>query len=76
MTDHAHCRDLLGHLSDYLDGDAETSLCAEIERHLATCPDCQVVVDTLAKTISLYRDLPPAVPPPDASAASLARVTT
>jgi predicted anti-sigma-YlaC factor YlaD len=33
-------------------------LCAEIERHLATCTDCRVVVDTLNKTIALYHALP------------------
>ena len=63
-TDKDHnCKHLLGDLSDYLDGDASDSVCADIERHLATCNDCQVVVDTLNKTIRLYRELPqPEVP--------------
>ncbi len=50
------CKDLLGALSDYLDGDADERLCAEIERHMADCPDCRVLVDTLRKTIILYRE--------------------
>jgi len=54
MNDHQDCRHLLGSLSDFLDGDLELDLCAQIERHLAECPDCKVVVDTLQRTVSLY----------------------
>jgi anti-sigma factor RsiW len=54
MKDH-HCRHLLGSLSDYVDGVLEEQLCAEIERHLTGCENCRVVVDTLNKTVSLYR---------------------
>jgi anti-sigma factor RsiW len=49
------CRDHLGELSDYLEGDLQPELCAEIERHLAECGKCRIVVDTLRKTIMLYR---------------------
>jgi predicted anti-sigma-YlaC factor YlaD len=65
MTDHTHshdhkdraaCRALLGSLSLYLDGEAEESLCQEIERHMAECEDCRVVIDTLGKTVKLYRE--------------------
>ena len=59
------CRELLGGLSDYVDGTADDALCAEIERHLAGCDDCRVVVDTLGKTISLYRTLPEEEVPDD-----------
>jgi anti-sigma factor RsiW len=48
------CRHLLGSISDYLDGELQTDLCREIERHLSGCQDCRVVVDTIRKTISLY----------------------
>lgn len=56
--DHESCRHLLGDLSLYLDGEASAELCAEIEQHLAGCEDCRVMVDTLRKTVFLYRDLP------------------
>ncbi len=49
------CRDLKDQLSDYLDGELESALCAEIEQHLRDCKDCRVMVDTLNKTITLYR---------------------
>jgi anti-sigma factor RsiW len=56
--DNNTCRDMLGDLSAYLDGEASDELCAEIERHMAGCEDCRIVVDTLRKTVLLYRDLP------------------
>ncbi len=51
----ALCRENLGLLSDYLDGELSDELCAEIERHVAECGNCRIVVDTLRKTILLYR---------------------
>jgi predicted anti-sigma-YlaC factor YlaD len=58
MANHEHCESILGSLSAYLDGEASAALCAEIDKHLAGCGDCQVVVDTLRCTITLYRTLP------------------
>lgn len=49
------CKERLGCLSDYVDGELAPELCAEIERHIAECGDCRVVVDTLRKTVTLYR---------------------
>ncbi len=49
------CQRLLGQLSDYVDGELERTMCEEIERHLADCQNCRVVVDTLSKTVALYR---------------------
>jgi len=51
---HLSCRDSLM-LSDYLDGELDEQLCAEIERHMAECGNCQMMVDTLRKTVMLYR---------------------
>lgn len=53
------CRYLLQGLSDYIDGEAEAALCAEIESHLAGCENCRVVVDTLRRTVLLYREEAP-----------------
>jgi hypothetical protein len=52
------CRHLLAGLSEYLETDASAELCTEIERQMADCGDCRVVVDTLRKTVTLYRSLP------------------
>jgi anti-sigma factor RsiW len=52
------CRSLLEGLSLFAEGEAPPALCSEIERHLAGCSDCRIVVDTLRKTIDLYHRLP------------------
>ena len=52
------CYGLLEELSAYLDGVAPEEVCAEIERHLAGCENCQVMIDTLRQTIRLCHDLP------------------
>lgn len=52
--DHRDCSYLLSSLSAYIDGDLEEMLCEEIERHVADCEDCRVVIDTLEKTVYLY----------------------
>ncbi|HEX6304117.1 MAG TPA: anti-sigma factor [Anaerolineales bacterium] len=59
-----NCRDLLDSLSDYIDGSLGDELCLEIERHLADCENCRIVIDTLRKTVYLYRATaaPPAIP--------------
>jgi anti-sigma factor RsiW len=56
MAQHEGCPEILSQLADYLDGTAPETLCAEIERHLAGCPDCTVVVNTTRKAILLYQD--------------------
>ncbi len=57
MNDHVHdetCNQMLGNLSEYIDGELRAELCAQIEGHLKTCENCRVVVDTLRKTIELF----------------------
>lgn len=61
-----NCGHLLDELSDYVEGEASDERCTEIERHLADCGDCRVVVDTLRQTIRLYRSLPEPSLPADA----------
>ena len=55
MTDHVHknCEELLGSLSAYIDGDLSPELCQELEKHLAGCNDCRVVLNTTKRTIDL-----------------------
>ena len=53
MEEH-NCHHLLGALSDYIDGDLSDELCTQLKQHLAECTNCQIVVDTLSKTVSLY----------------------
>ena len=53
--DHHNCKHLLGALSDYIDGELGSALCSEIEQHLQGCEDCRIVVDSLRKTVYLYK---------------------
>jgi anti-sigma factor RsiW len=62
---HGNCRHLLGSLSDYVDGELGAALCAELDRHLAECENCRVVVDTLRKTVYLYHVTAAPEPVPD-----------
>ena len=52
--DHEDCRYLLSSLSEYVDGTLGEMLCEEIDRHIADCEDCRVVINTLEKTVYLY----------------------
>jgi len=55
MTDHAHtnCEELLSSLSAYIDGDLGPELCLELEKHLAGCDNCRVVLNTTRRTLDL-----------------------
>ena len=50
-----HCLNILRQLSDYLDEELSRSVCAEIRRHLGSCPNCEVFVKSLRETVSLCR---------------------
>ena len=55
MSHNKNCRYLLDSLSDYIDGQLGDELCQELEKHLSSCEDCKIVVDTLRRTVSLYQ---------------------
>jgi len=55
--DEERCRELLKQLNAYVDGELAAALCHDLEQHMADCADCQVVFDTLTKTIVLYHTL-------------------
>ena len=51
-----NCHDILRNMSEYIDGELDGQLCAEIEAHMDSCPDCKIVVDTLKKTVQLVQN--------------------
>jgi len=58
------CENMLASLGDYLDGELQASLCAEIEAHMKGCDKCRLVVDNLKKTVQVFKagkavELPP-----------------
>ena len=49
-----NCRSVVRELSNYLDGELDTSLQQSIEVHLEHCEDCHLLVDTTKKTIQIF----------------------
>jgi len=47
------CQDFISDLNDYIDGEIEPELCEEIERHVGSCKQCRIMVDTLRQTVKL-----------------------
>ncbi len=52
---HQNCESLLGSLSEYIDGELNPELCREIEKHLAGCENCRVILNTTRRTIDLVQ---------------------
>ena len=50
------CQELLKVLNEYVEGDIDPDVCHELEKHLAGCNPCKVVIDNIRKTISLYKN--------------------
>jgi anti-sigma factor RsiW len=50
------CEELLKMLNEYVDGTVDPGVCEQFEKHLAGCNPCQVVVDNIRQTITLYKD--------------------
>ncbi len=65
MNEHSNCNTLMQSISDYVGGDLDESLCAVLEEHLCGCENCQVVLNTMKKTIEIYHMLPPGDMPED-----------
>lgn len=61
-----HCKQLKSQLSGFIDGDLDDAICQEIQKHLENCENCKIVVDTLKKTVTLYRESPAETVPPAA----------
>jgi predicted anti-sigma-YlaC factor YlaD len=52
------CREMVEHLSDYIDGDLDAALRRVIDEHKGECPPCRAFVRTLALTVQTVRTLP------------------
>lgn len=55
MTQKMSCREILDSLSAYIDAELDPSLCEEIEHHMKGCNPCVAFLNTLKKTVVLYR---------------------
>jgi anti-sigma factor RsiW len=50
------CEEMLALLNEYVDGTIDPGICAEFEKHMAACDPCQIVVDNIRQTITLYKN--------------------
>lgn len=50
------CNQHIQDIADYIDGEIDRSLCAELEKHLKDCRNCRIMVDTLKQTVILCRE--------------------
>jgi anti-sigma factor (TIGR02949 family) len=51
----SNCQETLQKLNAYIDGELNPQLCSQLEAHMASCSDCQIVYNTLKKTIQLCK---------------------
>ncbi len=58
------CPDIVRLFSRHLEGEISSTVCADMEKHLASCPGCRSRCDSLQRTLALCRATPlPEVPP-------------
>lgn len=49
------CREVAKHICDNLDSQLDTPRCREIRKHIHDCPNCYAYLDSVKKTVRLYR---------------------
>ena len=60
------CEELYGRLTDLTEGSLQPDVCAEVERHLASCTGCQQIRQDLQDLARLCRESSaPSTMPPD-----------
>lgn len=59
------CREAFARLSEYLDGELDPAVCAQLDGHLADCPPCEAFLESLRRTVRWTRDLPATELPED-----------
>lgn len=57
MTAPVTCRELIGFLAGYLDGELAPATVAEFERHLLLCASCREYLATYRETIAMARSV-------------------
>lgn len=53
------CQEIFAELSAYLDAELPEDACQEIEEHLAGCAPCVEFVNSLRKTVEIFRRYEP-----------------
>ncbi len=50
-----HCSEMAAYLCENLTEGLNTARCRALKRHLAQCPNCTAYLDSLRKTVYLYK---------------------
>jgi hypothetical protein len=69
-----NCNDVLENLSSYVDGDGTAEFREALEKHIAHCRRCRVIVDTTGQTLKIVTDVEPFDVPLSVSAKLYARL--
>jgi predicted anti-sigma-YlaC factor YlaD len=57
-TKQLRCKDIAQHVCEHLDEGMHSPKCKEILKHLKSCPNCTAYLDSMKKTVRLYRTYP------------------
>jgi len=57
MSDRRRCHNLVSLLADFVERQLPPDVHAELEKHLAKCPQCVTQLKTYASTVSLLRTI-------------------
>jgi len=69
------CKDVFNYICDKLDQDLNSPQCRTIKKHLDDCPNCLAYLDSLKKTILLYKAYPEIKAPRGSSKKILAKLS-
>jgi predicted anti-sigma-YlaC factor YlaD len=50
------CKEIAKHICGELDEHIDSPKCRKIKKHLKACPNCTAYLDSLKKTVHLYRE--------------------
>jgi len=56
--EHLSCKKIANYICTELDENTDSPQCREIKKHLKSCPNCTAYLDSLKKTVRLYRKYP------------------
>ena len=59
------CKNVVEELSEYLNGELDSTMLSDLEVHLAKCKNCRLVVNTCKKTVEIFCNSEPVPLPED-----------
>ncbi|MEE8417886.1 MAG: zf-HC2 domain-containing protein [candidate division Zixibacteria bacterium] len=65
-----NCQEILDKICDYIDKELDPSICDDIEKHIKDCEPCVAFINTVKKTVELFKrtgEEPPEIPKPVSS---------